>query len=407
MSWPLVKLGTVIKFIRGVTFKPDDVIEPFSEDSIVVMRTKNVQVSGLDSRDLIAIPKSIVKREEQKLKYGDLLISSANSWELVGKVSFIENLNYEATAGGFISIVRPKINKVDERYLYHWVSSPKIQHAIRYCGRQTTNISNLDVERFKELEIPLPPLTEQKRIALILDKADAICRKRQQAIDLADEFLRAVFLDMFGDPVTNPKGWKVKSLSEGIESISSGWSAKGENYSCDKDNYGVLKISAVTSGKFRPEENKFVYAEDIPEGKALIYPKKGDLLFSRANTRELVAATCIVPADYNNIFLPDKLWNVKTIDDELLPEFLNYLIWQPRFKETLTSQATGTSGSMLNISKAKFQNTDAIFPPVKIQEKFTSVYWKMQETIQRMEDASIDSQKIFMSLSQKAFSGEL
>ncbi|WP_219605097.1 restriction endonuclease subunit S, partial [Vibrio parahaemolyticus] len=367
----------------------------------------NVQASGLDSRDLIAIPKSIVKREEQKLKYGDLLISSANSWELVGKVSFIENLNYEATAGGFISIVRPKFNKIDERYLYHWVSSPKIQHAIRYCGRQTTNISNLDVERFKELEIPLPPLAEQERIASILDKADAIRRKRQQAIELADDFLRAVFLDMFGDPVENPKGWKVKSLSEGIESISSGWSAKGENYPCDKDNYGVLKISAVTSGKFRPEENKFVYAEDIPEGKTLIYPKKGDLLFSRANTRELVAATCIVPADYNNIFLPDKLWNVKTIDDELLPEFLNYLIWQPRFKETLTSQATGTSGSMLNISKAKFQNTDAIFPPVKIQEKFTSVYWKMQETIQRMEDASIDSRKIFMSLSQKAFSGEL
>jgi type I restriction enzyme S subunit len=90
MSWPLVKLGTVIKFIRGVTFKPDDVIAPFSEDSIVVMRTKNVQVSGLDSRDLIAIPKSIVKREEQKLKYGDLLISSANSWELVGKSVSLE-----------------------------------------------------------------------------------------------------------------------------------------------------------------------------------------------------------------------------------------------------------------------------------------------------------------------------
>ena len=66
-----------------------------------------------------------------------------------------------------------------------------------------------EVER---IEIPLPPLAEQKRIAAILDKADAIRRKRQQAIQLADDFLRAVFLDMFGDPVTNPKGWEIAEL---------------------------------------------------------------------------------------------------------------------------------------------------------------------------------------------------
>jgi type I restriction enzyme S subunit len=61
---------------------------------------------------------------------------------------------------------------------------------------------------FWEHEIPLPPLEEQKRIVTILDKADAIRQKRQQAIALADDFLRSVFLDMFGDPVTNPKGWE-------------------------------------------------------------------------------------------------------------------------------------------------------------------------------------------------------
>lgn len=67
---------------------------------------------------------------------------------------------------------------------------------------------------FEGFEIPLPPLPEQKRIAAILDKADAIRRKRQQAIQLADDFLRAVFLDMFGDPVTNPKGWPLKRFGE-------------------------------------------------------------------------------------------------------------------------------------------------------------------------------------------------
>lgn len=221
MSWSLVKLDSVISFIRGVTFKPDELVEPFTEGSVVVMRTKNVQVTGLSTKDLIAVPKIIMRRNEQQLKCGDLLISSANSWELVGKASYISKLGYEATAGGFISIVRPKMELIHSRYLYHWITSPNTQHKIRYCGRKTTNISNLDVGRFKALEIPLPypddpekSLKEQKRIAAILDKADGIRRKRQQAIQLADDFLRSVFLDMFGDPVTNPKGIEVRPMTE-------------------------------------------------------------------------------------------------------------------------------------------------------------------------------------------------
>src|SRR5690554_3203876 len=259
----------------------------------------------------------------------------------------------------------------------------------------------------RNIPIPLPPLPEQQRIAAILDKADAIRRKRQQAIQLADDFLRAVFLDMFGDPVINPKGWDVKPLSAGIRSISSGWSASGESRPCSDGEKGVLKISAVTSGVFKPEENKFVPPDRIPDGKKLLFPKKGDLLFSRANTRELVAASCIVSADVEDAFLPDKLWLVEADQELILPEFLHFLLWQPRFKERLTSQATGTSGSMLNISKRKFEETYTIFPDIKVQKKFKDIYWAFQTTngISTTLKAGVD--KLFYSLNQKAFSGQL
>ena len=88
----MVKLGDVLSIILGVMFKPTDRVEPLSEGSTVVMRTKNVQRSGLDISDLIAIPDGFIKREEQYLRPEDMLISSANSWELVGKISFIEKL---------------------------------------------------------------------------------------------------------------------------------------------------------------------------------------------------------------------------------------------------------------------------------------------------------------------------
>ncbi|OYT80768.1 MAG: restriction endonuclease subunit S [Pseudomonas sp. PGPPP4] len=268
-------------------------------------------------------------------------------------------------------------------------------------------VKGITLDVIRNLEIPLPPLAEQKRIAAILDKADAIRRKRQQAIQLADDFLCAVFLDMFGDPVTNPKGWDVKPLSASIRSISSGWSASGENRPCSDGEKGVLKISAVTSGVFKPEENKTVPLDQIPEGKKLLFPKRGDLLFSRANTRELVAASCIVMTDVEDVFLPDKLWLVETDQKKLLPEFLNYLLWQPRFKERLTSQATGTSGSMLNISKSKFEETDAFFPNMELQEKFKRIYWALQETLDASASSREAGDSLFESLSQKAFSGQL
>ncbi|HFP2116799.1 TPA: restriction endonuclease subunit S, partial [Escherichia coli] len=114
------------------------------------------------------------------------------------------------------------------------------------------------------------------------------------------------------------------------------WSATGENIPCKSDEFGVLKISSVTSGIFKPEENKMVDSETILASKKLIFPKKGDLLFSRANTRELVAAICMVHQDYDNLFLPDKLWSIKLDHDLLLPEFFLVLIQNEKIRDLLT-----------------------------------------------------------------------
>ncbi|EEY98154.1 type I restriction-modification system specificity subunit S [Vibrio sp. RC586] len=270
-----------------------------------------------------------------------------------------------------------------------------------------TTVAIVSKSKFEELEIPLPPLEEQKRIAAILDKADAIRQKRKQAITLADEFLRSVFLEMFGDPVTNPKGWSRKEIKEGVSRITSGWSAKGDSRPCGQGEVGVLKISAVTSGEFKPKENKFVEKHIIPEGKNLIFPKKGDLLFSRANTRELVAATCIVPKDCDDVFLPDKLWNIELSSEELMPEYFHMLLQDDKFKETLTSQATGSSGSMLNISKQKFETTLAPFAPIDLQMKFKNIYWHLKDNAANMKNSEDYLIEQFNALSQKAFSGQL
>ncbi|WP_241522435.1 restriction endonuclease subunit S [Chimaeribacter arupi] len=289
-------------------------------------------------------------------------------------------------------------SKVDIKYLYYFFLKRGFDDVI--SGSAQPQITG---QGLTKVEIPLPPLLEQKRIAAILDKADGIRQKREQAIKLADDFLRVTFLEMFGDPVGNPKGWKKNKIKKGVLIITSGWSATGENIPCESDEFGVLKISSVTSGVFKPEENKVVDCETIPASKKLILPKKGDLLFSRANTRELVAAICMVHQDYDNLFLPDKLWSIQLNHELLLPEFFLILIQNEKVRELLTKQATGTSGSMLNISKSKFEETEIIFPEINVQKDFCKAFRKIMDLRTKLIKSHELANESFTSLSQKVF----
>lgn len=132
-------------------------------------------------------------------------------------------------------------------------------------------------------------------------------------------------------------------------------------------------------------------------------PKKDDLLFSRANTRELVAAICMIHQDYDNIFLPDKLWSIKLNHDLLLPEFFLILIQNEKVRELLTKQATGTSGSMLNISKNKFEETEIIYPDLDVQQKFCFFFNKTIHWKNKIIKSNKLAEESFKSLSKKVF----
>ncbi|MDP5293554.1 restriction endonuclease subunit S [Oceanimonas sp. CHS3-5] len=299
----------------------------------------------------------------------------------------------------------PDPERLDRKYLAHYLRS---EGFVSWVSSQVAGakMPRVAMKVFWDHEIPLPPLAEQKRIAAILDKADALRRKRQQAIELADQFMHSVFLDMFGDPVTNSKGWNELPLSEGVASIESGWSANGDSAPASGEQLGVLKISSVTSGVFQAAENKAVEVSSVPANKKLLKPRAGDLIFSRANTRELVAATALVDKDYDNLFLPDKLWRIKT-NEKLLSEYLHYLLKHPKMRDRLTSQATGTSGSMLNISKKKFEETLAFFPLVSEQEKFAKIFFHVNKMHELNRKKAEGIEGLFLSLSQRAFSGQL
>ena len=291
-----VRLGDHAKLIRGITFKPVDKCDPRDEGAVVCMRTKNVQAT-LDASDLIAVPSSLSKNPEKMLSAGDILVSSANSWNLVGKCCQVPRLQYPSTAGGFISILRPKTEKLESSYLYRWFSSDVVQRKLRSFANQTTNISNLDHKRTLELQIPLPPLAEQKRIAGILDAADALRAKRGEALAQLDTLLQSTFLDMFGDPVTNPMGWEVRSLGDlAVKKPNNRVFRRNPEYSESLDStLPVVWVAELFRGnRIDVSESRRLEATQAEIEKYGLLP--GDLLFCRSSLK-------LDGIAYNNVFL--------------------------------------------------------------------------------------------------------
>jgi type I restriction enzyme S subunit len=367
------------------------------------MRTKNIQLS-LDESDILAVPERFIKRNEQFLKEGDLLISSANSWELVGKTVRVSKLNYKATAGGFISILRPKREIIDPNYLYRFITHQETQHKIRHLGRQTTNISNLDRKRFLKLKIPLPSLPVQKKIAAMLEKADTLRSQCQQMEQELNSLAQSVFLDMFGDPTQTTLS-KLK-LRECLSKMESGWSPNCESFAAAAGRPGILKLGAVTSGVYLEKENKAMI--DGSEPKKALEVKSGDLLFTRKNTFDLVAAVAYVRRTRSKLYIPDLIFRFVPIEDKPISKiYLWGLFSSVNFRKVVQSLATGAAGSMPNISKAKLLDLEIPFPPIELQEQYENRIVKIWELVATHEAKKKKVNEAFESVLQRAFKGEL
>ena len=376
---------------------------PVLDDGIPYVRPSEISENG-DIRlpEVRRTSPEIAQRYRRAtLRSNDLLITIVGT---IGRIGVVPPPLDGANITQSSARIRPNADLVCSSYLKWTLRSPPLRRQYDR-HRLGTGVPRLNIAHVRDLEIPLPPLPEQRRIADILDKADAIRRKRQEAVKLADQFLRSAFLEMFGDPVTNPKGWPTRTLRDCVADISSGWSARSDARQVRGDEWGVLKISAVTTGCFMPSEHKAV--GQPPFEKEPVVPKRGDLLFSRANTRELVAATCLVDRQVDRLFLPDKLWSISTVGHLMNKEYLRYLLANHRFRGLLTRKATGTSGSMLNISQGKLLEMKAPVPPIALQEEFRSCVWGSYSVSSRMRRANERSGTLFDSLVQRAFRGEL
>lgn len=224
-------------------------------------------------------------------------------------------------------------------------------------------------QHLQDYEFFLPEMAKQKELAELLWAMDRTKQAYKQLISATDELVKSQFLGQFGDPLSNQRTWREKCIDDITENIIAGECLNGEARIKNDGEKAVLKVSAVTYGYFKDDEYKVLDANTKINKN--IFPQAGDLLFSRANTREYVGATALIEKDYPDLLLPDKLWKIVPTD-EVNVVFLKALFSMPMVRKVLSECATGTSGSMFNISMQKLKNLVIIVPPLDLQKQFAA-----------------------------------
>jgi type I restriction enzyme S subunit len=177
-----------------------------------------------------------------------------------------------------------------------------------------------------------------------------------------------------------PEEWKCLRISKLIKDLHPGVSVNAIDNSSNNGEYAVLKVSAVANGVFKPKENKRIKDTDID--KARENPKAGNLIISRANTSELVGSSAYVESNHDYLFLSDKLWQTELNKENICsPKWLNFLLQLPQIRNEINVRATGTSGSMKNISQSTFLALQIAVPSFKEQNKIANIIYDWDDII--------------------------
>ncbi|SMY34953.1 restriction endonuclease subunit S [Photobacterium andalusiense] len=299
-----------------------------------------------------------------------------------------------ATASTGYCVLRVNEELLDSKYLFYWVQTELFVNNM-ISKASGANYPAVSDKIIKDSKIPLPPLEEQKRIAAILDKADAIRQKRKQAIDLADEFLRSVFLDMFGDPVMNPKGWEVEKFAN-VGSLDRGKSKHRPRN--DPKLLGglhpLVQTGDVANSKGYLRSYTSTYS-DFGLAQSKKWPAGTLCITIAAN----IAKTGILTFD---ACFPDSVVGF-TPNSKTTTEYVQ--AWISFLQKIL--EANAPESAQKNINLAILRDLDMPVPPISEQKKFTMIVEKVNSILNRTRVSEESKEQLFNSLSQKVFSGQL
>lgn len=393
MTYPLARVGDLAEQVRGVTYAKGDASTVAKSGFLPVLRAGNITEDGLLMDDLVFVPEVRIS-EVQRVRRNDVLVAtSSGSIDVVGKAAPALT-DLDAGFGTFCKVLRPG-DAVNPRYFAQFFKTPGYR-ARASALAAGANINNLRNEHLDELRIPLPPLPEQRRIANILDRAEALRAQRRAVLEHM-EFLRyAVFLEMFGDPVSNPMNWPTRRIADVGEVITGNTPLRSR-----PDFYGL--------------EIEWIKSDNLDSTRYYITPAAERLSKEGARNARVapvgaILVTCIAgsPSTIGNAAMTDRpvAFNQQINALVLREGSPHFMFGQLVVGKRLVQQASTASMKGM-VNKSRFEAIRLMFPPPEFQAVFESRIAAIEKlkSLHRASLAKLD--ELFASLQHRAFRGEL
>ncbi len=390
-KWEMAKVGEVFSLIRnGASIK-----QGIIPGGYPITRIETIANSEVDRNRMgYAGITDIAKYDNYVLQTGDILMSHINSEKHLGKTAYYEKEQDEIVIHGMnLLCLRPIKAVIDYKYAYYFFQSNVFKHQIPNITKKSVNQASFTVSALKKLTLPLPSIKNQQQIAKTLDTAAELLTMRKQQLTELDNLTKSIFYEMFGDPVTNEKGWGVKKLKDLSLLITKGSSPTWQGVEYTNDTSQVLFITSenVREGyldlsKRKYLENKF---NELQKRSILEY---GDLLINIVGA-SIGRAALFYSTEVANINQAVALVRCKK---DVCLNYLCYYLNSPKALQMYNEMQVDVARA--NLSLKNIGDLAVIYPPIALQSQFAEIVTKIEEQKALVQKAIDETQYLFDSL---------
>ena len=382
-----IRLGDACDILNGFAFKSENYVD----SGIRVIRIANVQKGYIEDNTPAFYPLETNELDRYMLEEGDLLMSLTGN---VGRVAILKKEFMPAALNQRVACLRLKTDRITKDYLFHVLNSDFFE---QQCIQSSKGVAqkNMSTEWLKDYEIPMYSKEQQESIAYILDKTKNIIISQNHELQKLNDLIKARFVELFGDPIKNPKGWEVVTIGDVVTEVRYGTSKPA----VEGGKYPYLRMNNLTAdGHLDLNDLKYI---DIPGDeieKCVV--RKGDVLFNRTNSIELVGKTTVFDLS-EDMIIAGYIIRVR-LNERLLPEVLSQYMNLEALKDILRSMAKGAV-NQANINAQELQSIKVYIPDIKLQKQFVEMKEQVDKSKVAVQRALDETQLLFDSLMQKYF----